>query len=175
MADADAMARVAVTREAPEALLLVSAHRSASGAGEALSAALGCALPPANRWTGGAGVQLVSAGLDRWFVVGQGEAEPGLAERVEAAVADQAAVVDLTHAREVFNLSGNGVRTVLSKGCTADLRPASFGSGGAMVTAIGKIGVTIVAHDGGRFDIHVPSSYADFFAEWLETASRATA
>lgn len=173
MAEADAVAKVAVTRASPEALLLVSAHREASGAGEALAAALGCAVPSANRWTGGAGVQLVSGGVDRWFVIGQGEAEPALAERVEAAVADHAAVVDLTHAREIFGLSGDGARTILSQGCTADLRPASFGPGGAMVTAIGKIGVTIVAHDGGRFDIHVPSSYADFFAEWLETAIRA--
>jgi sarcosine oxidase subunit gamma len=173
MVDVELAMRVAATRSAPEAVLLVSAHRGTTGGGEALATALGCALPAASRWTAGAGVHLVSAGIDRWFVVGQGEAEPALVERIEAAVGDRAAVIDLTHAREVFGLSGDGARIVLSKGCTADLRPASFGAGGAMVTAIGKIGVTIIAHEGERFDIHVPSSYADFFAEWLEAAGGA--
>ncbi len=173
MTDAELAMRVAVTRSAPEAVLLVSAYRGTPGAGEALAAALGCTLPTANRWTGGAGVQLVSAGRDRWLVVGQGEAEAALSERIEAAVGDRAAVVDLTHARELFGLQGGEARTVLSKGCTADLRLTTLGPGSAIVTAIGKIGATIMVHEGERFDIHVPSSFADFFAEWLEAAGGA--
>jgi sarcosine oxidase subunit gamma len=160
-----------VRRAPPEALLHIAAYRGGDP-GTALAAALACSLPAPNRWIGGPHGLLASTGTGRWLVVGQGEAEPALLERVEAAVAERAAVVDLTHAREVFALQDEGARTVLSKGCTADLRPSSFGPGGAIVTPIGKIGVTILAHDGERFDVQVPSSYADFFAEWLAVASR---
>lgn len=172
MVEPEPAIRVAMTRSVPEALLLVSAYRAGSGAGEVLAAALGCAVPAANRWTGGAGVQLISAGIGRWLVVGQGEAEPAFAERIATAVVDRAAVVDLSHARELFRLQGTEVRTVLSKGCTADIRPGPFSGGGAIATAIGRIGVTIAAHEGECFDIYVPSSYADFFAEWLDVAMR---
>jgi sarcosine oxidase subunit gamma len=171
MADTETVPSLSVRRAPPEVLLQVAAYRGGE-AGVALAEALACALPAQNRWIGGPHGLLASTGNGRWLVVGQGEAEPALLERVEAAVADRAAVVDLTHAREVFSLTGEGARTVLFKGCTADLRPSSFGPAGAIATAIGKIGATILAHDGERFDVQVPSSYADFFGEWLAVASR---
>ncbi len=171
MAEAAAAHAVSISRTAPAVLIQVAAYRG-SDAGTALAAALECALPAPNRWIGGPHGLLVSTGTGRWLVVGQGEAEPALVERVEAALAERAAVVDLTQAREVFSLEGRDARSVLSKGCNADLRPASFGPGGAIVTAVAKIGVTIIAREGECFDIQVPSSYADFFGEWLAVAVR---
>lgn len=163
---------VTVGQTVPDAVLLVSAYGAASEAGAALAAALGCTPAAPNRWTGGSGVVMASAGAGRWTVIGQGQAGASLAGRVEAAMADRAAVVDLTHAREVFTLAGGAARDVIAKGCTADLRASVLGPGAALATAIGKIGVTILAHEGERFDILVPASYASFFAEWLEVASR---
>ncbi|MBN8944639.1 MAG: hypothetical protein J0H01_34360 [Rhizobiales bacterium] len=160
-----------IERIAPAGLALVSGF-GGGDAGKALAGALGCAEPKANRWTETDDHVVASIGAGRWMVSGEGEAAGTLATRLEAALAGQAAVVDLSHGRVVFVLEGPGARVVLAKGCTADLRPSRLGVGAAIVTALGKLAVTILVRADERFEIHVASSYAEHVEEWFAAATR---
>lgn len=160
-----------VERIAPAALAQVSGFGGTGTAG-ILAGLLGCAEPAPNRWTETDDHVLARVGAGRWMVSGEGPMAATLLERLEAALGGQAAVVDLSHGRVVFVLEGPGARVVLAKGCTVDLRASRLGAGAAIVTAFGKLAVTILVREDERFEIYVASSYADHVEEWLAAATR---
>jgi sarcosine oxidase subunit gamma len=83
-----------------------------------------------------------------------------------------AAVVDLGHARTVLRLEGEGVRDVLARGTSIDLRPARLAPGACALTALGKIGALLHAIAPATIDVYVARSYAQALVEWLEHAIR---
>ena len=105
-------------------------------------------------------------GPGQWLIVRAPAAAP-LADELASVCGEDAAVVDLGHARTVLRLEGEGVRDLLARGAGIDLRPAHFGPGACALTALGKIGALIHAVAPATIDIYVARSYGQALLEWL--------
>jgi heterotetrameric sarcosine oxidase gamma subunit len=105
-------------------------------------------------------------GPGQWLVVRPPSAAP-LADELAALFGDEVAVVDLGHARTVLRFEGEGVRDVLARGTSVDLRAAHFAAGACALTALGKIGALLHAVGPNTIDVYVARSYAQALTEWI--------
>ncbi|MEN8917520.1 MAG: sarcosine oxidase subunit gamma family protein, partial [Octadecabacter sp.] len=69
--------------------------------------------------------------------------------------------VDVSDARAVFTVSGDGARDVLARLCPVDLHPDSFGLGQVRRTRMAQIAAAFWMHDDG-FDVVCFRSVADY-------------
>src|SRR5262249_24652267 len=105
-------------------------------------------------------------GPGQWLLVRAPAATP-LADELASLFGEAAAVVDLGHARTALHFEGEGVRDVLARGTSIDLRPAHFAPGACALTALGKVGALLHAVATDTIDVYVPRSYAQALVEWL--------
>jgi sarcosine oxidase, subunit gamma len=148
----------------------VAAFGAAEETAAGLSKHLGVTITATpNRAVAAGDLTVLWHGPGQWLVV-RAPATTQLAEELAALFADDAAVVDLGHARTVLRLEGDGARDVLAQGTSIDLRPAQFAPGACALTALGKIGALLHAVAPDTIDVYVARSYAQALAEWLEHA-----
>lgn len=106
-------------------------------------------------------------GPDEWLVVSEADAGT-LVDRLRAAAGDTPAqVLDLSANRTVVELTGPGARTVLEKGCSADLHPRVLADGSAIVTTVARVPVLLWKVDADRFRVVPRASLAQYVAAWL--------
>jgi sarcosine oxidase subunit gamma len=80
----------------------------------------------------------------------------------------QATVVDLSHARTAFRLSGPAAVRTLAKFCSLDLAGSAFPTGSATNTRLGHIGMTLARRDDTpTFEILVYRGFAEHAFEAL--------
>jgi heterotetrameric sarcosine oxidase gamma subunit len=96
----------------------------------------------------------------RWWLV-----VPATDGALDAALADalagQAALTDLSHARTLLRLSGPMSRSALAKLCRIDLHPRAFRPGRVAQTPLGQVAALIHAiDDRPSFDLYLPRSLA---------------
>ena len=123
-----------------------------------------------NRAVAGGDLTVLWHGPGQWLIVRAPGAAP-LADELGALFGEDAAVVDLGHARTAFQFEGPGARDVLAKGTSIDLRPAHFAPGACALTALGKIGALLHAVTCNTIDVYVPRAYSQALIEWLEHAA----
>lgn len=116
-------------------------------------------------------------GPDEWMLICAPGSEAAVAESLRAGLGGQhAAVVDISDAQTVLQLSGRSARTVLAKGCALDLHPSAFSFGDVAQAFVAKASVTLhqtadEADEGGpSFDIYVSRSFADYLWRWIQDA-----
>ena len=128
----------------------------------AVAGAIGVGLPETpNRAAGGA----LWLGPDEWLLV-SGEDRTGT---LEAALAGQhCAIVDVSEARAVLELSGPGATEVLASGCRLDLEPLRPGS--CAQTALARAHVLLEPREGGVWRLYVGRSFAAYARAWIEDA-----
>ena len=148
-------------------------------AGEALGAALSSLglppLPDVRRSTVADGRRLIWMSPDEWLLLcAHGEAAE-LAERLDAAL-DGAphAVVDVSDARTVLQIRGEGARELLMKGAPVDLHPAAFGVDDVRRTLFAEVACAFwMTGDGPpAFEMVVFRSYAQFVWRFLADSAR---
>lgn len=131
---------------------------------------LGIELPLApNRWHGSDHRAALWLGPDEWLLVA-GADEAGEIEQAmrEARPTDPwLSVVDVSHSYTRISLSGPGGRELLAKGCSLDLNPDVFPSGGCAQTHLAGSRVLLRALDDNSFEIWVRNSFARYMAAWL--------
>jgi sarcosine oxidase subunit gamma len=110
-------------------------------------------------------------GPGQWLMV-RAPAATQLADELAALLGEDAAVVDLAHARTAFRLEGPGARDVLARGTSIDLRPTHFAPGACALTALDKIGALLHAAAPDTIDVYVARSYAQALVELLEHVPR---
>lgn len=95
-----------------------------------------------NRETETAGLALAGLAPGEWLVTGP---LAGIAEIVELgrAAMEAGLVVDLSHARVIFLLSGEGATSRLSAHCPLDLSSEVFGAGRCARTLLGQAGLFV--------------------------------
>ena len=168
MADAP----VRVTGRGPLDIVQVAAFGDAFAMAARLSKHFGLAITPApNRAISNGDLTVLWHGPGQWLIVRAPAATP-LADELARACGEDAAVVDLGHARSVLRFEGEGVRDLLATGTSIDLRPAHFAPGACALTALGKIGALLHAAAPATMDVYVARSYAQALIEWLEHAAR---
>jgi sarcosine oxidase subunit gamma len=166
MADAP----VRVTGRGPLDIVQVAAFGDAVATAARLSKHFGLAITPApNRAISNGYLTVLWHGPGQWLIVRAPAATP-LADELARACGEDAAVVDLGHARSVLRFEGEGVRDVLATGTSIDLRPAHFAPGACALTALGKIGALLHAAAPATIDVYVARSYAQALIEWAEPA-----
>jgi sarcosine oxidase, subunit gamma len=136
---------------------------------------LGVALPrEPNTWVARPGGHVVWLGPDEWLVSDAGRA-PHELEAVlrEAAVPRGGAAVDVSAQRTALRLRGRHARDLLATGCSLDLHPSAFGAGRCAQTALGQVGVVLLALDDRAADYRllVRPSFAGSLADWLLDAA----
>jgi heterotetrameric sarcosine oxidase gamma subunit len=121
---------------------------------------LGLCLPQGPRAADNGDLLACQVAPRRWWLVAPApstELPAGLPD----ALAERAALTDLSHAWTVVRLAGPGSRSTLEKLCRIDLHPRAFPPGRIAQTPLGRIAALIHALDGGlRFDIYLPRSLA---------------
>ena len=166
MADAP----VRVTGRGPIDIVQVAAFGDALATAAHLSALFGVEITSApNRAISNGDLTVLWHGPGQRLIVRAPTATP-LADELARACGEDAAVVDLGHARSVLRFEGDGVRDLLARGTSIDLRPAHFAPGACALTALGKIGALLHAVAPDAIDVYVPRTYAQAFIEWLEHA-----
>ncbi len=83
-------------------------------------------------------------------------------------------VADVSHARAVFLLQGDGTREVLAKGAPVDLSPEAFTLGDFRRTRMGQVAVAfcMTSQSPDSFGLICFSSVQEFMFEWLVTACK---
>lgn len=144
-----------------------------SAGARGIDEALGAPLPRRVGETSAAGGHTVLwLGPDEWLVVSEVDAAT-LVDRLRAAAGDTPAqVLDLSANRTVIELTGPSARSVLEKGCPADLHPRSFGNGSAIVTSLARVPVLLWKVEAERFRVLPRASLAQYVAVWLLDAMR---
>jgi len=150
----------------------VAAFGDSNGLAGELSKHFGLTVTPTpNRAVTAGDLSVLWHGPGQWLIV-RAPTAALLADELATLCGEAAAVVDLGHARSVLRLDGEGVRDVLAKGSSIDLRPARFEPGACALTALGKIGALLHAVGPQTIDVYVARSYAQALIEWLEHAAR---
>lgn len=137
----------------------------------AVESVLGIALPRQPRTsvvTGDLSVLWLS--VDQWQVQCPRDQTGDLVRRLNEALADiPSLVVDMSDARTVLRLEGEGVREVLMKGAPVDLTAPAFNRGMVRRLRFGELAamVHMVGEAPDVVDLFVFRSYAVFAWDWL--------
>jgi sarcosine oxidase subunit gamma len=113
-----------------------------------------------NTWQDIGGAEALWLGPDEWLVV----ADPGVGGVTLSP--DAGSVVDVGANRAVLDLTGPGVRDLLSKGCSLDLHPTKWRDGDCSQTMLAKAPV-ILQQRGDATRVFVRPSFAGYLVEWL--------
>lgn len=168
---------VAMSEVADRAMIDIRARRVDKAAFEAIEKALGLALPEAPRTSAQADeVTALWLSVDQWLVIVPLAQRAALVARLAGAAQGQfAAVTDMSDARAVIRLAGDGAREVVMKGGAADLTTCDAGTVRRLRLAEIAAMVHIVSTGPDVLDVYVFRSYADYAWDWLARAGRASA
>lgn len=81
--------------------------------------------------------------------------------------------VNVSDARAVFVVSGEGAREVIAKGAPVDLAPDAFGPGEVRRSRIGQVAAAFWMTDADTFEIVCFRSVAAYMFDWLSVAAAA--
>jgi heterotetrameric sarcosine oxidase gamma subunit len=166
MADAP----VRITARGPLDIVQVAAFGDVDAMAARLSRHFALTITPTPNHAVTGDVTVLWHGPGQWLVV-RAPGSSALADELARLCADDAAVVDLGHARAALRFAGDGARDLLAKGTSIDLRPTRFAPGACALTAVGKIGALIHALAPATIDVYVARSYAQALTEWLQHAA----
>jgi len=82
------------------------------------------------------------------------------------------AVADLSHARAGVRISGPAVEALMAKAAAIDFSTVAFPPGRLAQTSIHHMGCLVLRRTVDTFDLHVLTSFAVSFADWLTDAGR---
>lgn len=143
---------------------------------DAVGAALGFALPGSPRTSAGSGERLALwLSIDQWLITAPVEQRVSLATGLADAVGGRFAMLtDMSDARAVIRLEGDGGREIIMKGAAADLTRPECGVGHIrrMLFAGVAAMVHVVATNPDILDLYVFRSYADHAWDWFAKAAR---
>ena len=137
----------------------------------AVKSVLGIALPRLPRSSAAAGdLSVLWLSVDQWLVQCLRPEAADLARRLQQTLADiPSLVVDMSDARIILRLEGDGVREVLMKGAPVDLTAPACTKGSVRRMRFGEVAAMV--HMAGEspdvIDLYVFRSYAVFAWEWL--------
>jgi sarcosine oxidase subunit gamma len=166
MADAP----VRITAHGPLDIVQVAAFGDVAALAARLSKHFCLTITPTPNRAVTGDVTVLWHGPGQWLIV-RAPGDAPLADELARLCADDAAVVDLGHARTALQLAGDGTRDLLAKGTSIDLRPAHFAPGTCALTAVGKIGALLHALAPATIDVYVARSCAQALTEWLQHAA----
>ena len=150
--------------------LSIRGDASDAGSASAIADVLGIGPPPATQAVAAEGeVAVLWLGPNEWLaVLPPGDEEPA-SRRLAEALPPVAAVVDVTDALAVIDLTGPEAHAVLAKLCPLDLRPEVFSAGRVARTLVAGVDAIVqpAGGEGSGFRLLVARSYAEYLWEVL--------
>jgi len=141
------------------------------GRAEALAADLrdgfGLALPGPGQSTTAQDLALRWAGPEQWLAIAEGGRDSDLHQRLTAALADTASLVDQSQGRVAIVIAGPRARAVLAKGTAVDLHPSRFRPGQVSMTQMAHVGIHLAQSAPDVFELLVFRSFAESLFEFL--------
>ena len=138
----------------------------------AVKAETGFALPPVRRFEGEAKAGLFWMSPDEWLLTcayGEAEAQAG---RLRAAFGGlHALAVNVSDARAVFRIEGEGARALLARGAPVDLSPAAFGPGHLRRTRLGQVAAAFWLGEEQSFTLVCFRSVSSYVYDWLRASA----
>lgn len=112
-------------------------------------------------------------GPDEWLIVGDARSGDAIEHAIrDAARDDHCSVVDVSAARCVLWVAGEGAPELLALGCPIDLDPRLFGPGRCAQTLLARASVLLEAvTDEPSYRVTVRPSYARYLEQWLFDAA----
>ncbi len=80
--------------------------------------------------------------------------------------------VNVSDARAVFRLTGQGARELIAKGAPVDMSPASFSPGDLRRTHIGQVAAAFWMNDDEGLTLVCFRSYAGYLFDWLSASAK---
>jgi sarcosine oxidase, subunit gamma len=137
----------------------------------AVDAVLGSSLPRLQRTSVVTNeLSVLWLSVDQWLVQCPRAQASGLARRLQEVLAGiPSLVVDMSDARTIIRLQGEGVREVIMKGAPVDLTAPGFIKGSVRRMRFGELAAMVHMVDEAPdvIDLYVFRSYAVFAWEWL--------
>ena len=144
----------------------------------ALETALGVSLPmiPRRASETQQGRQLLWMSPDQWLLLlpkDEVQAVLGSIEEVRESLGVNLMTTDMSDARAVFRLRGDGVRELLMKAIAVDFLAPNFSVGELRRCSFAGIAamVTMRGESPDEFDLYVFRSYGSFVLQWLRRAA----
>ncbi|WP_299134255.1 sarcosine oxidase subunit gamma [uncultured Amaricoccus sp.] len=167
------MSDVVVSQPTAPGMITLRYDFAAPGAQSALLGATGCVMPGTRRIAFSGDRALAWMSPDEAMLFLPHAQAPSVAAEIAAKLAPAPCLaVDVSDARVIFRLSGQGAREVLAKGAPADLSPAAFGVGDFRRTRVGQVAAAFWLREDGAFDLMCFRSVAEYMRLWLDTAAR---
>ena len=145
----------------------------------AVKKVLGADLPNTPRTSTRKGdITILWLSIDQWLVCCPRKATGTLLSDLRKSLGTaHSLAVDLSDARSVIRLEGEGVREVLMKGVPVDLTLPEYTTGVVRRLRFGEIAAMVhfVSAEPDVIDLYVFRSYADFAWNWLVATGRACA
>jgi heterotetrameric sarcosine oxidase gamma subunit len=126
----------------------------------------GLTLPPPGHAATTHDLTALATGPGAWLLLSP---TPGLAARM-AGLITTASLIDQSHGRALFTLSGPAARDVLSRLCRIDLHPRVFPPGRVAATPLAGL-PAILHHADTGYTMILPATYARSFAGLLAEAA----
>ena len=140
---------------------------------------LGFDLPKEPRTSSGEnGIAVLWLSIDQWLICGPRNETNDLLTKLNKALANvHSLAVDLSDARAIIRLEGNGAREVIMKGAPVDLTLPEYTPGTVRRLRFGEVAamVHIINDAPDILDLYVFRSYADFAWDWLVATGKASA
>ena len=136
----------------------------------ALQNVTGVEPPVIGRFARSGGALIAALAPGRFLVLG-GKVDL-VAQFEDALPASGGAVTDLSHARLILRLAGEGTVPTLAKGVMLDLDPSVFPPGALAQTMLHSMDVLLLRRDADTFDIVVFRGFGVSLAEWLADAAQ---
>ncbi len=151
-----------VTRADARGMITLRGDLSSAKMKKAVKAATGQAVPTSGQFLGNGDKGVAWMSPDELLLIVPYDSVTTSIDAVNKALAKtHFLTVDVSDARAVFTVSGDGARDVLARLCPVDLHPDSFGVGQARRTRLAQIAAAFWMHEDG-FDVVCFRSVADY-------------
>lgn len=153
------------------ALLMLRGDPQRVALSDLLTPVLGFALPDALQCAGTEASLARWMSPDSWLLSVTHDTLEATQQALLDALGGHGAVVDVSGAFAVLELSGPAVMEVLQKSTGYDVHPDNFPEGKVVSTTFAKAGVTLRNQGQGSYELIVRRSFAQYVFHWLVGAS----
>lgn len=139
---------------------------------EAVESAFGVQAPAPERVSVGADVTLAWAAPTEYLCFSSLANEAQCESKLIGALAGQFATITvMSDSRVAFLVAGKDAAAFVSKGCSIDMHPSSFGVGHAVTTRFAGLPAMLQHREAGEYVLYFDIGYSEFVVKWLIEAA----
>jgi len=164
---------VKITEAGLRGMITLRGDLSSAQLNAAVSAAVGLNIPAQRKVNHGPnGVVAWMSSDELLLLVDYDQAEAITAEITTAMGDEHHMAVNVSDARAVFTIEGQGAREVIAKGAPVDMSQGAFGTRDIRRSRIGQLAAAFWTLDGETFEVVCFRSVGAFMFDWLTNAAR---